>query len=146
MATDANDTGAEERTHAYLEAIRTAVRELHDSANVENVYGDPITIDGKTVVPVARIAYGFGGGFGVGGSETGTDGAGGEGESAGEGGGRGQGQGQGQGGGGGGVSARPVGALEITEDGTRFVRFADNGCLIVAAGVGLLLGILLGRR
>jgi len=24
------------------------------------VYGDPLTVDGKTVVPVARVAYGFG--------------------------------------------------------------------------------------
>jgi uncharacterized spore protein YtfJ len=49
---------------------------LHESANVENVYGGPIVPEGKTIVPVARVACGFGLGSGSG-SETEGDGEGG---------------------------------------------------------------------
>jgi len=34
-------------------------------ANVKAVYGEPITARGKTVVPVAKIIYGYGAGAGT---------------------------------------------------------------------------------
>jgi uncharacterized spore protein YtfJ len=75
-------------------------------------------VDGKTVTPVARIAYGFGGEFGQGrsGDEAGL-----------------------ASGVGGGVVTRPIGVLEITERETRFVRLSDwkRIALGVALGVGL---------
>ena len=37
---------------------------LRESATVEKVYGEPIEAYGKTIIPVARIAYGLGRGFG----------------------------------------------------------------------------------
>lgn len=46
--------------------IGTIVERLQRSANVESVYGDPIVKGEKTVVPVARVAFGFGGGYGTG--------------------------------------------------------------------------------
>ena len=69
---------------------------LGSTATVKSVFGEPISVNGKTVVPVAKVAYGFGGGFGAGKNTSHT-------EQQGEG-----------GGGGGGVRAFPAGALEIT--------------------------------
>lgn len=98
------------------------VERLRESASVETVYGDPIERDGRTVVPVANVGYGFGGGWG-------TD------DEEGEGGGV-----------GGGASATPVGALEVDDETTRFVRFGDRRRVGVALFVGLVLGVLLRRR
>ncbi|WP_158855352.1 spore germination protein GerW family protein [Halorhabdus sp. CUG00001] len=116
------------------DAMTTAVEKITERASVERVYGDPIDRDGRTVVPVARVAYGFGGGVGEG-SATSTETEG-ESEPAGS--------GSGAGGGGGGM-AKPVGALEITEDGTRFVRVSDRRQLAGALTVGLLVGWLARR-
>jgi uncharacterized spore protein YtfJ len=47
------------------ELIDSAVEHLHTSASVKTVYGEPVVIDGKTIIPVAKVAYGFGGGAGT---------------------------------------------------------------------------------
>jgi uncharacterized spore protein YtfJ len=66
---------------------------LGSNATVKSVFGEPIHTAGKTVIPVAKVAYGFGGGFGTGHGKADT-----EGSRHGEG-----------GGGGGGVRAFPAG-------------------------------------
>jgi uncharacterized spore protein YtfJ len=105
---------------------------LINKATVSSVYGDPVTAGNKTVIPVARIAYGFGGGMGTSKALRGeTSGA----QLGGEG-----------GGGGGGVVAVPVGVVEVTPEATRFIRFNGTRRLIGAALTGLMLGMLLGRR
>ena len=48
---------------AHLETI---LEPISRSASVKSIYGDPISVNGKTIIPVARIAYGFGGGSGGG--------------------------------------------------------------------------------
>ncbi len=106
------------------------LEELGDSlattASVKAVFGEPIQQNGKTVVPIAKVAYGFGAGSGQG-DKSGKHGEG--------------------GGGGGGVRAFPAGALEITSAGTRFIPFMNARSLIAAFGAGLLLGaLLIGRR
>ena len=103
--------------------LELIVERLQQSASVESVYGEPIESADRMVVPVARIAYGFGSG----GSEN-------------------EGDEEGGFGGGGGLAATPVGALEITEAGTRFVRFDEPRRMAVAFVVGLLIGLRLGRR
>lgn len=109
---------------------------LGSTATVKAVYGEPIHTEGKTVVPIAKVAYGFGGGFGTGHGKHPGNGDGAVDGRHGEG-----------GGGGGGVRAFPAGALEITESGTRFVPFTDVRPLAAAFAAGLLLGgILLKRR
>ena len=49
----------------------TILQSLKDSilsqANVKAVYGEPIVAQGKTIIPVAKIAYGYGAGVGTGG-------------------------------------------------------------------------------
>jgi uncharacterized spore protein YtfJ len=100
---------------------------LRVGASVRNVYGEPVNAGGRTVIPIARVGYGFGAGGGEGRSpETTADRAG--------------------SGGGAGMSARPVGALEITEAGTRFIPFIDPVRLGMALVIGLCIGFTVGRR
>ncbi len=113
-----------------IDLLQKVGETLGSTATVKAVFGDPIQANGKTVVPVAKVAYGFGAGAGAG--------KGGQHEDR---------QGEG-GGGGGGVRAFPAGALEITDGGTRFVPFVDPGPLVAAFMAGLVLGglLLAGRR
>ncbi len=105
---------------------------LASSATVKSVFGEPIHTEGRTVVPVANVAYGFGGGFGSGHRNHQAENGGQEGEG---------------GGGGGGVRAYPAGALEITPQGTRFIPFPDMRLVAGAFLAGLAAGALLfGRR
>ena len=88
------------------------------SASVKNVYGEPVTVGARTVIPMAQVQYGFGGG---GGKKNESDG----------------------GGGGGGMIAKPTGVLEITPEGTRFIAFEDTRRLIAALATGFALGALI---
>jgi uncharacterized spore protein YtfJ len=101
---------------AHLETI---LEPISRSASVRSIYGDPISVNGKTIIPVARIAYGFGGGSGRKQNQSNPQ----EGE-----------------GGGGGVYAQPVGVLEVTETETRFIALSDRKRLAGAALVGFCLG------
>jgi uncharacterized spore protein YtfJ len=107
--------------------LRSLGDRLQVGTNMLNVYGDPVTAGGRTVIPIARVSYGFGAGGGAGESE----------EAGSE---------RGGSGGGAGLSARPVGALEITEAGTRFIPFIDPSRLGIALTVGFLIGLTIGRR
>ena len=107
--------------------LRSLGDHLQVGASVRNVYGDPVNIGGRTVIPIARVSYGFGAGGRAGGN--------GDAESE-----------RGGSGGGAGMTARPVGALEITEAGTRFIPFIDPARLGMALIVGFLIGLTIGRR
>ena len=88
--------------------IDSAVEHLRTSASVKTVYGEPVVIDGKTIIPVANVASSVGGG------------------------------------------AKPLGVVEISGEETKFVSFGQTKKLSMAAaiasGLGLVLGLLLGRR
>lgn len=140
---------------AFTESLRNLIEQLHDSASVERVYGDPVSVDGRTVIPVASVRYGFGGGFGsnegadeadgdeAGAEAMGTDEASSDETAPDETGGEGAAEGGGLGGG---ASASPVGVVEVTDAGTRVVRFSNRRRLLVALAAGFVLGLLLGRR
>ena len=102
---------------------------LQTTANVESVYGDPIVAECKTIIPVARVRYGFGGGIGEGDDDNGSSMENG-----------------GSGGGGGGVEVTPIGIIEVTPGDTRYISFEDRRRLIRAALVGLALGAIIFRR
>jgi uncharacterized spore protein YtfJ len=108
--------------------IDTAVEHLATSASVKTVYGEPVVRDGKTVIPVAKVAYGFGHGT----RKEKADGA--EPES----------------GGGGGVAAKPIGVVEISGAETKFVPFGQVKKIalwtLVASAAGVMVGWLMGRR
>jgi len=100
---------------------------LGGKASVAAVYGEPVERGGVTIIPVARVRWGFGGGSGSGGSQAGP------------------GSGQGSGvGGGGGVSASPVGYIEIGNGGTEFRRIHDPAHLLVIGPLILATGISVG--
>ena len=110
---------------------------------MEAVYGDPVTAEGKTIIPVARIRYAFGGGGGSGESPMGeaeeTDG---DGESDGAAIMSGSG-----GGGGGGVSVTPVGYIEITAGESRYVSIEERRMIIKAGIIALaVIGFIVWRR
>ncbi|MFD1513959.1 spore germination protein GerW family protein [Halomarina rubra] len=120
-----------ETSEGFFGGGRNFIDRLSDAAAVESVYGDPVSVGEKTVIPVARVAFGFGGGAGSGmaDEEDDHDGQGGEGW-----------------GGGGGVRAAPLGVLEITDRETRWIQFEEgreNGRWLA---LGLFFGLLLGRR
>lgn len=105
----------------YIEAVQQG---LASSAHVKTVFGDPVSAEGKTIIPVAKIRYGFGAGTGSGPTRAGSE------QRLGEG-----------GGGGGGVEAKPVGVVEMSATGTRFIPIHSRARL----GAFLLLGFFLGR-
>lgn len=113
------------------EKLSSIVDQIKEHANVDTVYGEPIERNGKTIIPVAKVAYGFGGGYGSEARE----------ESEGEG------HHDGEGGGiGGGVKTTPAGVVEITDTETRFIKFSSIKKLAAVAGLFLVFGYLLGRN
>lgn len=125
------DTLTDEQTTEFLDSVRGAIDGLEESASVNRAFGDPIAAEGKTIIPVARVAYGFGSGFGSG-SEGGDPDAD---EESGSG-----------GGGGGGMAVSPLGVLEVTDSESHFVSFRNWRRTALAVGAGLAVGLLLGRR
>jgi uncharacterized spore protein YtfJ len=85
--------------------VEQIVERLGRSADCRVVFGDPITAGTKTIVAVARVAYGVRGG-------------------------------------GGGVVVRPVGVLEVSYAGTKFIEFGSGRRLGGLFLAGLALGIL----
>jgi uncharacterized spore protein YtfJ len=109
---------------------------LERTLDIKHVYGEPIVRGDTTVIPVAKVAYGFGAGGGEGRRRHRRPGAESEGGTP---------EGQGEGGGGG-VRMTPVGVLELRPDATRYLPFNPLAPLLGAAAVGLIAGWLLGRR
>ena len=93
--------------------LQTFAERVSTSASVRSVYGDPVVVGDRTVIPVAQIGYAFGGGAKADSPD---------------------------GGGGGKAYARPCGALEVTPDGTRFIDFVDRPRMGAALALGFVLG------
>jgi len=100
------------------EILQAISERLQTAASVKSVYGDPVTVGDRTVIPVARVRFGFGAGGGN------TEG----------------------GGGGGGVRAEPAGMIEISPAGTTFISFPDYRRLGAAFAFGIAAGMFLSRR
>lgn len=113
-------------------SLETLARHLEQNASVKNVFGEPIISGDKTIIPVAKIAFGLGGGYGQNklrfkkaeAAETENGGK----IPAAEGGGA-----------GGGMYAMPKGVYEVSASGTRFIP-ADNTRMLL---LGFALGIVL---
>lgn len=108
--------------------VENVATRLGQSASVKNVYGEPIVRGERTILPVARVAYGFGGGMG----RKGAPHVPAEGQS--------NGQPDSGAGGGGGLRACASGVFEITDTGTRFIPANNTMQLLGAALVGFLAG------
>ena len=157
MATDERTASAYDTIPGYSDAIAEATKagaagpidgfvermaeRVGGKASVRSVFGDPIERDGFTIIPVAKVRWGFGGGAGgpiaVGpGRNAGSpfsdavpSGADGAGAATGS-------------GGGGGVTADPVGYLEIGPDGATFISIVSPrpspGFLLAAGATAAL--------
>ena len=104
--------------------VERLAKTIGATARASTVFGEPVTRDGITVIPVASARWGFGGGGGQRGEERGR-------------------------GGGGGVILRPVGFIEITADGAEFRRIRSiplAPVAVITASVGLVLLRLLLKR
>lgn len=106
---------------AEIQELLDAFADLREKADVNTCFGTPVTIEGRTVIPVAKVAYGFGMGVGRGiateeDPEETNDGAG--------------------GGGAGGVMAHPLAAVEVTPEGVRVDPIVDKQKVVLA---GILL-------
>lgn len=113
-----------------LQQAFDSAQNLTRSAGVKSVFGEPVVVGDRTVIPVARIAYGFGGGIGRGPqlrSESTSPNP----------------EGMGMGGG---VAAMPVGVIDISPAQTRFIGFSDRRKLGAALLAGFIVGRLLRRR
>ena len=113
---------------------------LERSLSIRHVYGEPVLRGDTTVIPVAQVAYGFGAGGGRGPArlrKAASDESPPDAETPSE--------AQGAGGGGG-VRMTPIGALEISPEGTRFIHFHPLLPLLGAGAVGMVAGWLLARR
>jgi uncharacterized spore protein YtfJ len=108
-----------EQSHTTIEELLGRVSQIHERATAKTVFGDPLHVNGRTVIPVARVQYGFG--FGAGRDKETEAGE----EESKEG-----------GGGGGGLSVRPIAVLEITDKETKMKPIIDVNRLAIA---GMLL-------
>ena len=80
---------------------KTTLGEIEKVLSSRTIVGDPVTLDGRTIVPLISVAFGFGAGGGSGSRE-------------------GQRKGEGEGGGtGGGALMRPVAVIISDKDGIR---------------------------
>ena len=101
----------------HIDELFTRLDELQKSANVDAVFGQPVRVEEKTVIPIASVRYGFGLGFGE------------QDESPSE--------ANSGGGGAAGAIAKPLGLAEITPESTRVETVVDEQRVIRA---GMLLG------
>ena len=117
------------------EVLQSLAERLHHSASVKTVYGEPVEAQGRTIIPVARVAYGLGGGSGW---KSGTTGEASGGDTA---------SSNDPKTGGGGIVVTPVGVVEVLPEGTRYVPLGGGGRkLAVTFLAGVALGLLLRRE
>ena len=79
--------------------VKTTLGEIERILSTKTVVGDPIMVEGNTIIPLIAIGFGFGGGGGTGGGKD-----------------KGEGTGAGTGGGGG---VKPIGVIVVSGDGVK---------------------------
>jgi uncharacterized spore protein YtfJ len=110
------DARARESEHSGSLVERLAEK-LSAAASVAKIYGEPIDRDGTTIIPVAKVRYGFGGGGRGTRDEVGS-------------------------GGGGGVQVTPYGYIEIKNGSSEFRRIRGAEAIlpfILAGGIASLI-------
>ena len=101
----------------YKEIVKDIMEEVKTS-NVEAIFGEPRQLGAQTIIPVGRISYAWGGGGGKGKTE--------DREQEGEGSGVGM-----------GVNVKPIGYIDVTDEGASYRPIVDFAPL-VAVGAGVL--------
>jgi uncharacterized spore protein YtfJ len=90
-----------EKTQELSDILKTITEEMQKSLSAKNAVGDPVTVEGKTVIPLMSVGMGFGAGCG---SQK-ADNPG--------------------GGGGGALGMKPVAVIIIDQDGVRVERLKE---------------------
>jgi uncharacterized spore protein YtfJ len=117
------------------ERLSKIAERLGASASARAVFGEAVERDGVTVIPVARVRYGFGGGSGRGGGRRAKSDAGDEDQFG--------------SGGGGGVQAGPVGYIELCDGQASFTRISDRKRMLALLALPLAVlaaGVVLAMR
>ena len=83
--------------------LKTITTEMQKSLSPQTVVGNPITVEGKTIVPLMSVGMGFGAGSGMG-KETDPSG----------------------GAGGGGLGMKPIAVVIIDQQGVRIERMKES--------------------
>ena len=103
-----------------IQKLLDAFADLRDNANVDACFGEPKTVGGRTIIPVAKVSYGFGMGAeqeppsdveSLGASAHGPYG--------------------------GGMKSSPLGVIEVTDEETRIEPVIDEQKVAV---LGMLVG------
>ena len=114
------ENGTEARANTKPSFVERVAEKMGVHASAKAVFADPIQQDGVTVIPVAKLRWGFGGGSG-------------------------RKQGKRGKGGGGGMHASPLGYIEIKDGQTEFKPIRDPMTLVPIAAVGSIAGWILLR-
>ena len=110
---------------ASTEEMIRRIGTIQDEVGASVCFGTPIEKDGHTIVPVARVSFGYGLGFGGGsGGKTAPGDFGSEPQEGGEGGG---------GGGGGGGSSTPVAIIDIAGDDLKVTPMVDTTRIVLSS-------------
>jgi len=124
-------TERRKRMEAEIRKLLEALADLREKADVNACFGEPVAIEGRTVIPVAKVAYGFGMRIGRTTEAEERDVEEAEEEAAEEA----DGDGSSGAGGGGGVLAQPFAVVEVTPEGTRVEAIIDEQKVTLAAGL-----------
>src|SRR4051812_16379786 len=112
-------TSADQMSDRMSREVRELVEKWTQGGKAEVVYGEPKVVGDKTIIPVAKISARGGGGGGRGAKDDGS---------------RGGGMGMGVT-----MNVTPVGVVEISPSGTRFIPIMDFSKLAYGAAVGFIL-------
>ena len=107
--------------------VKTSLGEIEKLLSTKSVVGDPVTIEGSTIIPLISIGFGFGAGGGSGKGEKAA---------------KGEGTGGGTGGGGG---IKPIAIIVINKDGVK-VESIKGGTASVLEKVGDVIGKAVEKR
>ena len=100
-----------------VQRLLDTLADLQEKANVNACFGEPVTVEGRTIIPVARVGYGLGLGVGQGPAAQGEEGV----------------AEKMPAGGGGGLAASPLGVIEITSKEMRLEPVIDRQKVAIAS-------------
>lgn len=107
--------------------VKTSLGEIERLLSTKTVVGEPMTVEGNTIIPLISVGFGFGAGGGSGKSEKAT---------------KGEGTGGGTGGAGG---IRPVAIIVVNKDGVK-VETIKGGTASALEKVGEVIGKAVEKR
>ena len=97
------------------EILKAVTEEITNMVSTKTVIGEHITIEGRTIIPVTKVCFGFGSGGGEGKGKIGVEGLGG-------------------GGGGGGV-VQPIAFIVVSREDVKVYSLKEKGIVSQLAGI-----------